>query len=504
MLSIYAPTKFHEFIQETIQKEERLDELIQIKDYLDYRPIPSGHNIMVKKDAIFPLLDWYNLLPPYLLPEEFELNTENLLGIIFAKLNNYEKVQTYLQEGNPTLYAELDFINRLQQGLSIDPETLPSSYSPFEEYRLMHNQAIIRHYSPNSDGDWDKVKYFYLEAVQAAPNEEYRAFSAKHFATLLIDLGDTADAQRLIQAILNSDISKEAKVELKQLICQVWMQELSVPYDEAMLQQLKDTLWEVLQTYEEQGRSREQALLLTDAGIIANYSESWSESLGYFNQALDIFDKEQLPEMSAHVHYRKGTLLFTWAQKGMPQFYRSAAESYQKAVKIFSKDVAPEIYAEIQHHLGIIYSEIPDEVKKKSIWAAVSSTAFAESLEFFTKESYPYDYASVCNHYANALTKYPEAKLSNNLDKALYYYQEALSIRTANAYPLERCLTLFNYLEAQWNLGMPEDRFEEERYEDMMAKAKEILVLTEDPKLIIEANQHLEKLAFLKSAYIQA
>ena len=223
--------------------------------------------------------------------------------------------------------------------------------------------------------------------------------------------------------------------------------------------------------------------------------------MGYFNRALAIFEQEQLLELAAQVQYRKGTLLFTWAQKGNPQFYRPAAESYQKAVQVFTEDAAPEVYAEIQHHLGIIYAAIPDEVKKKSIWAGVSSSAFQEALRIYNKALYPYEYASVCNHYGNALIKYPEAKLTDNYEKALFYYQEALTIRTAEQYPLERCLSLLNYLEAQWYLGMPEDKLEEDRFEDMKQKANEVISITNDPQLRNEAENHLKQLEQLRAAY---
>ena len=502
MLLIYAPIKYHEQLKEFIAKENRLDELIEVVDYLENRPISSANNLLVKKEEIWPLIDWHNLQPPYLLPESLPLNAANFLGIIFSKLQNYEKAHFYLSKNNPTLFLELDFINRLQQGHAIDPKELVSHYSPFEEYRLMHNQAILRHYAsmPNSF-DLDQTVYFYGEALQSAPNEEYKAFTLRHLALLLMDVGKTEKAIPLLKATLEHDISAEAKTELKHTLCQAWMQKLSAPYDLELLEKLKKTLWNVLQEYEKQKRPIDVALLLTDAGVIANYSESWSESLGYFNRAINIFENNNLAELAANAQYRKGILLFTWAKKDNPQFFRPAAESFQTATKIFTRASSPEVYADIQHHLGMIYSEIPDEVKKKGIWAAVSSSAFQEALAIFTKENYPYEYATVCNHYGNALTNYPEAKLSDNFEKAIYYYQEALDIRTTEKYPLERCLTILNYLEAQWHLGMPEDKFDEKRFQDMVKKAEEVKNSSEDEKIKKEAENHLNKLDRLRMAY---
>ena len=502
MLAIYAPGQFHEQLQDIIRQEERLDELVRIVDSLEERPVQSADNLIIKNGEIAFPIDWHNVQPPYILPEIIELNTAQLLGLLFAKLDNYEKAHQYLHKQNPSLFLELDFINRLQQGIPINPDELVSQYSPFEEYRLMHNQAILGHYaSTEASFDLDRSMYFYGEAIECAPNEEYRAFTARQLALLLIDTQQADKAVRLLEASMHLDVSQDAISELKQTLCHAWMSQLSIPYDADLLDKLKTTLWEVLQVYEQQNRTREQALLLMDAGIIANYSESWSESLGYFNKSIALFDEEELPELAANALYRKGILLFTWAKKGNSQFFRPAAEAFQEAVKVFTQRNAPEVYADIQHHMGMVYAEIPDEQKKKGIWAAVSSSAFQEALQIYTREHYPYEYATVCNHYGNALVNYPEARLSDNMEKALYYYQEALEIRLPHTYPVERCLTILNYLEAQWNLGMPEDEFDETRYQDMLLKAEEVQKLTADPQLKKDAALHLQKLEQLRAAY---
>ena len=198
MLSIYAPIDFHEQLSAILGKEDRLHELVRIVDYLEERPVPSADNLLVKRKEIWPLIDWYNLLPPFILPESLPLDDANLLGLVFAKLGNYEKANTYLSKSNPTLQLELDFINRLQHALPISPDELIGAYSPFEEYRLMHNQAVVLHYAASAGQfDLDKAKYFYLEAIQASPTDEYRAYTARQFALLLTDTGETQDAERL-------------------------------------------------------------------------------------------------------------------------------------------------------------------------------------------------------------------------------------------------------------------------------------------------------------------
>jgi len=141
---------------------------------------------------------------------------------------------------------------------------------------------------------------------------------------------------------------------------------------------------------------------------------------------------------------------------------------------------------------------LPDEVKKKSIWAAVSHSAFLEALSIFNKETMPYQYAMVCNSLGNALTKYPTAIHSDNFEKALFYYNEALEIRNATHFPFERSLTLLNYLEAAWHADNSGNEMNPQRFDDMWAKAEEVILINADPQLVTDAKDHQYKLTKLK------
>lgn len=73
-----------------------------------------------------------------------------------------------------------------------------------------------------------------------------------------------------------------------------------------------------------------------------------------------------------------------------------------------------------------------------------------------------------------------------------FLYTDALEdVRTAELYPIERCHTLSNYLAASWLAGNPADGFHLARYNDMVAKAIELLEITSDPTLQAEAQQQL-------------
>lgn len=504
MIAIYTSPELLDTVRQILAQEYRLDEWVEVLDFLVEKPALSGYNLIVRRDQIAPVIDWQNVMPPYLLPEEIPFSATHLLGLIYAKLGNYERSYELLAQ-SPLLANEIDLINRLQNGIPTSPETLQSDFNPFEEYRFCHNSAILHHYAATEQSfDPNKTRYFYREALNAAPNGEYYAFTAKQYVAFLQDMEEPEVAEQLLVDALFQALSDDAITELKASQCNVWLKKLVAPYDPKLLEQLKNTLWEVLQSYQKQGRNVEEALLLIDAAQIANISESFSEALGYLNRAVAILHKEEMPELLANAQYRRGVLLYTWAQKGQPQFYRGAMESFQGALKVFTREETPETFSEIHHYLGVIYSEIPDEIKKKSIWAAVSSSSFHEALNFYTKEQYPYEYARICNSFGNAISKYPEAIHSDNLEKAIFYYNEALSIRTPEHYPFERALTLLNYLEALWYLNIADKNGSSVGlFQQMLAFAAEARTLTDEAGIIAEAENHLQKLQELGETLAQ-
>ncbi|MEM9917437.1 MAG: hypothetical protein AAF990_05040 [Bacteroidota bacterium] len=497
MLSIFATTEYIDDVHAIVQSIDRLSELVSIYDSFQHAPTAAYNSLMIDHRGILCPIDWQNGGPPYLLPAKLAFQKEVLLGLIFARLGNMEWASNHLSD-HTALLAELETVHRLFNGGIVQLPATASSSDAFENYRTAHNTAILQHYGQlEQPADLGQIRDSYAQALAAAPNSEHRAYTVSQFATLLLDAGEVALAEKMLSEAVQEAISEEARHKLQTILTQAWMKQLTVPYDQKLLERLKNTLWESLQFYERNDRQAEMGLLLLDAAHIANISDSFSESLGYISRAERIFEAQEMIELQGSTHLRKGTLLYTWAQKGNPQFYKPALEAYQRALKIFRQEVAPDIFADIHHNLAILYAEMPAEQKKRGIWAGISATSFQEALNYYTKENFPYQYGMICNNFGNALMKFPAAIHSDNYEKALFYYQEALDVRTANV-PYERSITLLNFLEASWNVSNAQETFNEDRYKDMLTKAEEIQTLVEDADMLAEAQKHLALLKELK------
>lgn len=501
MLLVFTSTDALSSVNQWINSEERLNELIEIiiDDEKNPITISSKKTALMVRGAHFQIaLDWYNQMPPYLFSNQLPFTKEVFLGTIFGLLGNFEKTWHYL-EGNPLL-IDWDTMIRIFNNYPIDFESFKNQNlnTDFDKYRYTHNLAVAYNYAYLEDQNIPIIKQSYLQAILQATSQEYKLFTTKHLANFLLDIGQNADAEAMLKDSLKITEKEEIKAALQFVLVKAMMSRLVVPYDTNLVADLKQTLWECLQFYEKNNLWAEAGMLLTDASFVANIDNSFSESLGYISKAIKYLEAEELTELLGEAYMRKGTLLYSWSKNGNPQFYRPSLEAFQEALRVFTKEDAPEVFAEIHHSLGVLYAEMPDEEKKRSVWAALSSTSFKEALSFYTKEAYPYEYATICNNYANAMTNYPQMKKADNYQKALELYRESLEVRTAQAFPYERALTLMNYLEASWLVGNEDETFHQERYEEMTRKAKEIKSLVRDEKLIAEAERHLKDLEKLR------
>lgn len=496
MIGIFASTELHAEIHQAIARYDRLDELVNVHPAENVvEALPDGNIILVADGNIVNPPDWFQAGPPVWFPP-MPYSPESLMGMVFIRLHNYEAA-AILAEEQPKLWMAVEQYATLMNGM---PYQQNKPAEPDDFYGCF-NHAVCVHYGAHENPpSLEQLMDAYEQALLLTTEPVQQAYTVVQMATVLTDSGmaeTTVDITT--HAIQQPGLDTHALHALKWQRCQAWLQMLQVPYDTVMLEQLKNELWVVLQYFESYHRTTEQGMLLVDAAHIANISESFAEALGYISKAIALLEKEGQPELVANAQLKKGILLYTWAQKAQPQFYRPAKDAFLAALQVFTREAAPHVFADIHHYLGIIYSEIPDEVQKKSVWAGVSVSSFQEALNFYNKVDYPYEFAQVCNHFGNAFTKYPAAALGDNFEKALNWYREALDVRTADAYPLERCLTLSNYLDAAWKAGNPGDGYSEERWNDMWEKAQELKALAMDGALRNEAKEWLDALVQAKA-----
>ncbi len=491
MLTILTTTDTNQKILNTIASIDRLDELVTVTQ--DSNTITDFKTLVINSDEIIVPLDWYDLEPPYVFPTT-PFTKENLLALVFYKLGNQQKSFEFVSEESP-LYQHLLIATHLQFGYEIS-----SSMVDFCYRTSLHNNAVVNYYGavegPKSN---EELKKEFSEALSEAENDEIKVFTAKHFLNLLLDYGELKEAKRLVEAQLSIAISNDAKNAMSTHLAGILMAELEVPYSKKKLDEVHNVQLSAIAYYESKNLKVQAGMLLVDAAEIANFKKDYIASKELINKAIQYFKQADIPEFLGEAGFKKAILLYTWSKNGSPQYYKAAINAFQDVLKVFKRDTHPQKFADVHHNLALIYSEIPVSSEEKAMWTAFCASSFKEVLAFYTKDKYPYENAMASHNYATALMDFPPAKIHDNLKKAARLFNEALDVRTANAYPFERALTLLNQLELGW-LTHNEDSSEElEKYEDMKAKAKEIIVLVSDTSLISQANDHLKELEKVKS-----
>ena len=491
MLTLLTTTENLSKIWEDIRSVDRLEELLTVVTDIHLWD-EKNKLLLFENNQLRAPLDWHYTELPYIFPP-IEYSKARFLALVFYKLSNPQSAIQQLDEAD-VLYPHLQLAIHLQFQYPIPQEVLP-----FVKKQTLHNQCIVQHYGhlPQHKSP-ESLVALYEKAIAKAENDTLRIFTLKQYGNLLLDLQQYAVLEKLLRKQNALATSETATNALDVLLARVLMEQLTIPYPTTVLKEIMALQEKSIAYYESKGLTVNAALVLIDASEVANFQKDYVLSKTYINKAILYFKEADIPEFLGEAGLRKATLLYTWSKDGSPQYYKPAINAFKDVLKIFKRDTHPKQFADIHHHLALIYSEIPVAPDEKPLWTAFCASSFKEVLNFYTQEKYPYEFAQVCHNYATALMNFPEAKLHNNLDKAFDLFEVALQVRTKKDYPLERALSLLNQLELYWLMHNEDETAEQSKFKQMIEKANAVADLVRDSQLIQQAEQHLEQLEHIK------
>ncbi|GEM_PF-4369001 len=419
-----------------------------------------------------------------------DIANEDRAGIaLFARLSRA------LSSGIPVTETDLDTLQTLAM----------QAQEPHIRHALLHNlfASSLLGQVPEARQTQAMEAFQDILAMEGLPTDR-KYFSVALLTSWLQDMQATDEARYYLEEVLwpiRTQLPPHGRHYVHYLyLSDQWPRWVDAPSSEAR-ETFKQLLWDTLTFYQQLDAHHPFVPdLYQMTAQFAMADSSWSEALNYIGKAIDGF--ETLGDEGAQLQAlrTKGYILWAWAQNGQPQFFDQALKVLQQVARQVYKDDNPEMYADLQHTIGIILAQKPVDAKKRGIMAGMAETAFQEAMQ--TARQYGMDqlYARICNNYGNALQSFPDSRWTDKYDKALFYYQEALDRRPADQFAEERARILANYLEASWHAGNAE-AFSQSRYEDMKQRAEEILQLTQNPELCQQAQQTLQLLEKLKQAH---
>ncbi len=174
--------------------------------------------------------------------------------------------------------------------------------------------------------------------------------------------------------------------------------------------------------------------------------ENLNNALISFNKALKVFTKEKYPTQYASTNTNIGVIYATFSKyKNRVENSKESISYFKKALEIHKDDNVSYDYAKIQINLGASYGTLAMLGVDKETNFINSIISFEEALRFFTLEKYPYQYAfAKCNlgvAHSN-LNDLPEGK--KYLYLALDEFNESLKVYTIEKYPGDYANILFN------------------------------------------------------------
>ncbi|BBD56138.1 tetratricopeptide repeat protein [Planktothrix agardhii] len=114
----------------------------------------------------------------------------------------------------------------------------------------------------------------------------------------------------------------------------------------------------------------------------------------------------------------------------------------QATLEIYTREAFPEQWAGTQNNLANAYKDRIKGEKAENIELAIRF--YQAALEIINREAFPEDWAMIQNNLANAYSNRIKREKAQNIEQAIAAYQSALEIRTCEAFPKQWATTQNN------------------------------------------------------------
>ncbi len=131
-----------------------------------------------------------------------------------------------------------------------------------------------------------------------------------------------------------------------------------------------------------------------------------------------------------------------------------ASKCYQRSLQFFTYENYPEQYALAQSNLALTYLAMPLVEASDRLRAGIAIQALNEALKVYQKETHQDQWASTQMNLANAMQYLPTTHPQENLEQAVELYEEILMVRNPQTDPIGYARLLANQANALAHLGI--------------------------------------------------
>jgi len=216
-----------------------------------------------------------------------------------------------------------------------------------------------------------------------------------------------------------------------------------------------EVLKELFNTFNEEPKvmHRIGSIALMNSKHRRNSIEYLELSKASFLKALNNWSEEKFPGNYAMTHNSLGIVYADLARLKDPSYFKDAIFSFHKSNKITSAQKNIDYYSLTSLNLGCAYAGLA-KIEEKELNNVRAINFYQESLNHFTVEKFPYEYATVMHNTAASYCALATIKdLRDNCEKAIDACNKALSVRTIEKFPIEYAATHHNLALAYYYLA---------------------------------------------------
>ncbi len=137
-----------------------------------------------------------------------------------------------------------------------------------------------------------------------------------------------------------------------------------------------------------------------------------------------------------------GNLILQFPQGSRKNNLEISIATSQATLEIYTREAFPEQWAGTQNNLANAYKDRIKGEKAENIERAIRF--YQATLEIYIREAFPEKWAMTQNNLANAYSNRIKGEKAQNIERAIAIYQAALEIRTREAFPKQWATTQNN------------------------------------------------------------
>ncbi len=172
-----------------------------------------------------------------------------------------------------------------------------------------------------------------------------------------------------------------------------------------------------------------------------------------YKAALGILETTDLEEQRGGLWLTLGTTYHELAE-GRRGMLMEAVKCYQQAIRFYTRETRPDLYALAQNNLALAYLTSPMTEASDQLRMGIAVQSLREALKVYTRETHPQMWASAQLNLANALQYLPSTHTDENIVQAVELYEELLEVRDKNSDPVGYARLLANQGNALAHLGI--------------------------------------------------